>query len=101
MSAPSRRNPRPAEGNEMPNATPRRFSRLPDVCERLRIGRTTVYRWGQEGRFPRPVRLGANTAAWPDDEIDAVLAARAAGADDAAVRALVARLHAERSAGAA
>ena len=88
----------------MPNthATPRRFSRLPAVCERLgNVGRTTIYRWGQEGRFPRPVRLGANTAAWPDDEIEAVLNARAAGADDAAVRALVARLHAERSASAA
>ena len=87
----------------MPNthATPRRFSRLPAVCERAGgIGRNTVYRWGQEGIFPRPVRLGPNCSAWPDDEIEAVLNARAAGADDAAVRALVARLHAERTAGA-
>lgn len=83
-------------------ATPRRYSRLRAVRARLGgAGSTTVYRWGQEGLFPKPVRLGPNLAAWPDDEIEAVLAARAAGADDAAVRALVARLHAERSAGAA
>lgn len=85
----------------MPNtATPRRYSRLPVVCARIGISRNTVYRWGAEGIFPRPVRLGANCAVWPDDEIDAVLSARTAGADDAAVRALVARLHAARTAGA-
>lgn len=85
----------------MPNtATPRRYSRLPVVCARIGAGRNTVYRWGAAGIFPRPVRLGPNLAGWPDDEIDAVLSARAAGADDDAVRELVARLHAERTAGA-
>lgn len=87
----------------MPNthATPRRFSRLPVVCARIGAGRTTVYRWGTEGIFPLPVRLGPNLAGWPDDEIEAVLNARAAGATDAEVRTLVQRLHAERSARAA
>lgn len=87
----------------MPNAaaTPRRFSRLPVVCARIGAGRTTIYRWGTEGIFPLPVRIGPNLAGWPDDEIDAVLSARAAGATDDAVRELVARLHAERSASAA
>lgn len=85
----------------MPNtATPRRYSRLPVVCARIGISRNTVYRWGAEGIFPRPVRLGANCAVWPDDEVSAVLDARAAGADDGEIRALVARLHAARTAGA-
>lgn len=76
---------------------PRRFSRLPDVCARLGgVGRTTIYRWGQEGIFPKPVRLGANCAVWPEHEVTAVLAARTAGADDDTVRELVARLHAQR-----
>ena len=44
--------------------------------------------------------IGPNTVAWPAAEIDALIAARVAGADDAAVRELVARLHAERTAGA-
>lgn len=76
--------------------------RLPEARARCACGsRSAWYRWISEGLAPRPVRIGPNTVAWPSSEIDALIRARTAGADDAAVRALVARLHAERSASAA
>ena len=75
--------------------------RQPEARTRCACGsRSAWYRWIAEGLAPRPVKIGPNTAAWPAAEIDALIAARLAGADDAAVRALVARLHAERTAGA-
>ena len=40
------------------------------------VGRTTLWRWIREGRFPKPVRLGANCVAWRSDEVEAWLASR-------------------------
>ena len=75
--------------------------RQPKARTRCACGsRSAWYRWIAEGLAPRPVKIGPNTAAWPAAEIDALIAARLAGADDAAVRALVAELHAARTAGA-
>ena len=34
------------------------------------IGKTTLWRWVREGRFPKPVRLGANCVAWRSDDVD-------------------------------
>ncbi|MAD63846.1 AlpA family phage regulatory protein [Haliea sp.] len=31
--------------------------------------RSTIYRWVSEGRFPKPVKLGANSIAWPIEEL--------------------------------
>lgn len=40
------------------------------------IGKTTLWRWIREGRFPKPVRLGSNCVAWRSDEVEAWLASR-------------------------
>jgi prophage regulatory protein len=41
-----------------------RFERLPKVCQRIGIGKSTLYAWISQGKFPAPVRLGENTVAW-------------------------------------
>lgn len=85
----------------MPSAaTPRRILRRPDVSAVYGIARSTIYELAAAGLFPRPVRLTARATGWPAEELDAVFRARIAGATDDAVRELVARLHAERTAGA-
>ena len=40
------------------------------------IGKSTLWRWVREGRFPKPVRLGANCVAWRSDEVEQWLATR-------------------------
>ncbi len=54
----------------------RRILRDPEVTKRT--GRSRVQRWrdAREGKFPSPVRLGANAVGWYEDEIEAWLAAR-------------------------
>jgi prophage regulatory protein len=47
----------------------------------------------------RPVKLGARAAAWPSDEVEAIVQARIAGAKDADLRKLVDKLHAQRKGG--
>ena len=51
----------------------------------------------RRGLITRPVRLGSNTARWPDSEVSAILSARISGADDRQIRELVDALHASRA----
>lgn len=57
---------------------------------------TSIYNHIKAGLFPQAIPLGMRSVGWPSDEVEAVIAARVAGADDAALRALVAQLHAAR-----
>ena len=53
-----------------------RFLRLPEVLARTRLSRSTIYvRLGQ-GRFPRPVSLGARAVGWIESEVDEWIRAR-------------------------
>jgi prophage regulatory protein len=71
--------------------------RLPTVLERTGYSRSGLYARIAAGLFPRPIALGARAAAWPEHEIEAVLAAliRTIGDDD--LRTLVSGIHARRS----
>ncbi|MXY48632.1 MAG: AlpA family phage regulatory protein [Gemmatimonadetes bacterium] len=39
------------------------------VQDRLAISRSTLLRWVESGRFPKPVRLGERSLRWYEDEI--------------------------------
>lgn len=55
-------------------ADPRRVTRLirlPEVMRRVGLGRSTIYRWMSEGKFPTPVQLGGHSVAWVEEEVDA------------------------------
>ena len=47
-----------------------RLIRLPEVQHRVGLGRSTIYRWMSEGKFPRPVHLGGYAVAWSEQEIE-------------------------------
>jgi len=47
-----------------------RLIRLPEVQHRVGLGRSTIYRWMSEGKFPEPVQLGGHAVAWPEHEIE-------------------------------
>lgn len=53
-----------------------RLIRLPEVQHRVGLGRSTIYRWMAEGKFPKPVLLGGYSVAWAEDEVDQWIAAR-------------------------
>jgi prophage regulatory protein len=53
-----------------------RLIRLPEVQHRVGLGRSTIYRWMSEGKFPKPVQLGGYAVAWMEDEIAEWIAAR-------------------------
>ena len=47
-----------------------RLIRLPEVQHRVGLGRSTIYRWMAEGKFPKPVQLGGYAVAWAEDEVE-------------------------------
>jgi prophage regulatory protein len=55
--------------------------RLPEVCRRVGLTRSVIYRYIQGGQFPPPVRVGPRCSGWPDTEVDAWIAARIAERD--------------------
>ena len=57
-------------------ARPSRFLRLPEVKNRVGVGRSTLYRWMEEGRFPRSVQLSQKCVVWREADIDDWIASR-------------------------
>ena len=53
-----------------------RLIRLKEVKHRVGLGRSTIYRWMAEGKFPKPVQLGGYAVAWAVEEIDGWIADR-------------------------
>ncbi len=66
------------------------------ITAKVPVGRSSWYSGVQQGLWPRPIKLSARCSAWPEDEIDEVIRARASGASDAEIRQLVLRLHSAR-----
>jgi prophage regulatory protein len=75
----------------------KRILRLPEVKATTGNSRSTIYLRVSESLFPSPVRLGPRMVGWPEDEVDALNAARIRGASDDETRALVAALRSART----
>lgn len=53
------------------------YLRFADLCSRgIVSNRVTLYRWIKTQGFPRPIKLGPNTAVWRADQVEHWLAAR-------------------------
>jgi prophage regulatory protein len=47
-----------------------RYLRQPEVIARVGVSWVTLWRWEKQDRFPKRRRLGPNTVAWVESEID-------------------------------
>ena len=52
------------------------FLRDKQIIQHLGIGRSTWWRWVNEGAAPAPIRLGKNTTVWRAEDIRAFVDAR-------------------------
>jgi prophage regulatory protein len=72
--------------------------RLPAVkAETGHRSHASIYNAIRAGLFPNPVPIGQRAVGWPDDEVQAINAARIAGASDEQIRELVKHLHGKRA----
>jgi prophage regulatory protein len=77
-----------------------RILRFPEVKTLTALGRSSIFLYANEGRFPKSIRIGTRSVGWLASEIAAYNAARIRGASEDEIRALVARLEAGRKAAA-
>ncbi|MDN7179040.1 AlpA family transcriptional regulator [Caballeronia sp. SEWSISQ10-4 2] len=47
-----------------------RLVRLREVRTRVGLGRSTLYQYLADGKFPRPVQIGGGRVAWIESDID-------------------------------
>jgi prophage regulatory protein len=59
----------------------RKILRLPEVARLTGESRSTIYKRISEGDFPKPVKLGAKSVGWVEEEIAAYNEARIAARD--------------------
>ena len=57
-----------------------------DICDRLRISRSTLYSWVAQGRFPRQVRYGVRAVGWRSDDVERWLNSRMPADESEAAR---------------
>ena len=55
-----------------------RVIRIQDVCDKIALSRTSLWRLCKTTDFPRPIRLGGRVAGFLEHEIDAWLEQQAA-----------------------
>lgn len=48
-----------------------RFYRLPQLKAYLNVSQSSIWSWVKVGKFPKPIKLGANTTAWNAAEVEA------------------------------
>lgn len=53
-----------------------RILRLHDVLGCTGLGRSTVYKYIEEGSFPRPISLGERSVGWVETEVQEWIVAR-------------------------
>lgn len=78
------------------NSSGPKFLDIKGICDQFRGGKTWVNTQVRAGLMPQPVVLGPRMVRWPAAEIEAVWRARTAGADELAIKRLVANLQAQR-----
>jgi len=76
--------------------SPYRLVRLAEAMGRTGLGRSAFYAAISASLLPQPVKIGRSSA-WPEHELDAVVAAMIRGESRDALRGLVRQLHAERA----
>lgn len=50
------------------------FLRLPAVLNRIPVSRSSWWNGVKTGKFPAPIKLGANTSAWRVEDINNLIA---------------------------
>jgi prophage regulatory protein len=76
---------------------PTRVLRLPHVLDRTGYSRSGLYARISAGLFPHPIALGARAAAWPEHEVEEVLAAQIRREGNEQLRIIVSDLEAKRA----
>jgi len=74
----------PVETGEDAENVGERFLRRPEVERITGLGRSTLYLYIADGRFPRPIKLSERLVAWVESEVRDWMEKRIASREEAA-----------------
>ena len=66
-------NPSPQPAPEAQTLPQQGLVRLSDLMRFVPLGRTTIYKWVKQGKFPAPMKLSPTVVAWRCEDIHAWL----------------------------
>lgn len=46
-----------------------KYQRVAQVAEKLGVSTSTVWRWVQDGRLPKPIKLSKRVTVWRESEV--------------------------------
>ncbi|MDE9430059.1 AlpA family transcriptional regulator [Xenorhabdus bovienii] len=46
------------------------FIKIPEVCRRTGLGKSTIYKYISEGKFPKQIKVGSHASAFVESEVD-------------------------------
>ena len=69
---------------------------IDEVLEKTTFGRSSLYAKISEGLFPKPVKVGSRKIAWPQYEVDQVMAFYLSTTDEEERKTFVANLEKNR-----
>lgn len=49
---------------------------LPEVCAKVRLGKSAIYAYVAAGTFPRPIKPSKHRSLWIESEVDAWLCSK-------------------------
>lgn len=61
-----------------PTLPPYQIYRIDEVIAIVKVGRSTIYSWMKQGKFPKQIRLGARAIGWSSAALFQWLAEREA-----------------------
>jgi prophage regulatory protein len=61
-----------------PTLPPFQIYRIDEVVDIVKVGRSTIYSWMKQGKFPKQIRLGARAVGWSSTALFQWLAEREA-----------------------
>ena len=64
------------EPSEASDQTCARLLRLKEVQHRVGLGRSTIYRWMEDGKFPKPHLIGGYSVRWLESDINGWITAK-------------------------
>ena len=73
-----------------------KIHRLPAVKSQSGLSRSTIYLRIDQRLWTKPISLGGRAVGWPENEVNAINAARISGKSNEEIRALVIKLEAAR-----
>lgn len=45
--------------------------RVKEVVKKTGLGKSTIWSWVKDGKFPKPIKLSERISAWKESDIDA------------------------------